>query len=286
MGLALFTLLSLPTAAQSAPGTTPRVFSAMPVFDAFARTYPDRVKVPNPLEGPQVVVGGQAFAWAEGRLLPLEDRDRWTEYAPQSFYDYPREVSDVTTWPAERLAQAEERLAARAATNLKRSSAFFDALWGIRDLRSADAAQRKIRFLGLPVTVHRLLQEPLARIEERLTTARVKDPSLDSFLKGLNRLEGYNWRDIAGTQSRSNHAYGSAVDVIPRSYGGKNPYWLWAPQENDGWYRAAWTRRWQPHPTLVAAFEAEGFVWGGKWLLFDTIHFEYRPEILVLSGWR
>jgi hypothetical protein len=27
-------------------------------------------------------------------------------------------------------------------------------------------------------------------------------------------------------------------------------------------------------------------VWGGKWMLFDTIHFEYRPEILILSGLR
>jgi hypothetical protein len=27
-----------------------------------------------------------------------------------------------------------------------------------------------------------------------------------------------------------------------------------------------------------------GFIWGGKWLFFDTMHFEYRPEILILSG--
>jgi hypothetical protein len=33
----------------------------------------------------------------------------------------------------------------------------------------------------------------------------------------------------------------------------------------------------------VRAFESHGFVWGGKWLFFDTIHFEYRPELLLLS---
>ena len=32
----------------------------------------------------------------------------------------------------------------------------------------------------------------------------------------------------------------------------------------------------------IRAFEAHGFVWGGKWLFFDTIHFEYRPELLTL----
>jgi hypothetical protein len=24
-------------------------------------------------------------------------------------------------------------------------------------------------------------------------------------------------------------------------------------------------------------------VWGGKWLFFDTMHFEYRPEIFNLA---
>jgi hypothetical protein len=34
---------------------------------------------------------------------------------------------------------------------------------------------------------------------------------------------------------------------------------------------------------VVQAFERQGFVWGGKWLFFDTMHFEYRPEILLLA---
>ncbi len=33
----------------------------------------------------------------------------------------------------------------------------------------------------------------------------------------------------------------------------------------------------------VAAFEDNGFVWGGKWPFFDTMHFEYRPEVLLLA---
>jgi len=27
-----------------------------------------------------------------------------------------------------------------------------------------------------------------------------------------------------------------------------------------------------------------GFIWGGKWPNYDTMHFEYRPEIFILSG--
>jgi hypothetical protein len=32
---------------------------------------------------------------------------------------------------------------------------------------------------------------------------------------------------------------------------------------------------------IVDIFERHGFIWGGKWYHFDTMHFEYRPELLV-----
>ena len=32
---------------------------------------------------------------------------------------------------------------------------------------------------------------------------------------------------------------------------------------------------------IVRAFEAEGFIWGGKWHEYDLMHFEYRPEIIA-----
>ena len=45
-------------------------------------------------------------------------------------------------------------------------------------------------------------------------------------------------------------------------------------------------RRWPPclhnriPPEIVAVFERHGFIWGGRWVHFDTMHFEYRPELL------
>jgi hypothetical protein len=35
---------------------------------------------------------------------------------------------------------------------------------------------------------------------------------------------------------------------------------------------------------VIKAFEAYGFIWGGKWTFYDTMHFEYRPELLILGG--
>ena len=50
--------------------------------------------------------------------------------------------------------------------------------------------------------------------------------------------------------------------------------------------------RWRPHhgpilyrnrmpEEIVTIFEKHGFIWGGKWYHFDTMHFEFRPELLV-----
>jgi D-alanyl-D-alanine carboxypeptidase len=34
---------------------------------------------------------------------------------------------------------------------------------------------------------------------------------------------------------------------------------------------------------IVHIFEKHGFIWGGKWYHYDTMHFEYRPEIIATA---
>lgn len=31
-------------------------------------------------------------------------------------------------------------------------------------------------------------------------------------------------------------------------------------------------------PEVVRVFERHGFIWGGRWYHYDTMHFEFRPE--------
>ena len=31
---------------------------------------------------------------------------------------------------------------------------------------------------------------------------------------------------------------------------------------------------------IVRVFEKHGFIWGGRWSHYDTMHFEYRPELM------
>lgn len=83
----------------------------------------------------------------------------------------------------------------------------------------------------------------------------------------------YNCRQVAGTNRLSAHGYGIAIDIATS----EADYWRWSRPGHDG------TPRWRnriPYE-IVAIFEAHGFIWGGKWHHFDTMHFEYRPELLL-----
>ena len=82
----------------------------------------------------------------------------------------------------------------------------------------------------------------------------------------------YNCRRIAGTDRRSMHAYGAAIDVNT-AYA---DYWLWSKPVGG-----VYPYRNRIPFAIVAAFESHGFVWGGKWYHYDTMHFEYRPELLL-----
>jgi hypothetical protein len=105
---------------------------------------------------------------------------------------------------------------------------------------------------------------------------RVSD-ELDSlpqrFLTYLRPTQGtYNCRLVAGTNHESTHGLGIAVDIA----GAHSHYWMWSKPDADGRYAYRNEIPWE----IVRIFEKHGFVWGGKWYHYDTMHFEYRPEIV------
>jgi hypothetical protein len=230
-------------------------------------------------------VNGVPFYWAGGRLLPqeaLEDRDK---YSPYPFYYYPSEYEpDLMLFLGERQDMLTALLEQMEESPLNRHPGFYDALYRIHDEDSAWEMMKTVYFLGFKVTVHRDIMEDLARVEETLLGEKENNEELRVYLASLSHAAGYSWRPIAGTASRSNHSYGFAVDFIPRDYKGKNAYWRWSRDFFDQWYNLPWEERYRPPEAFVRAFEEEGFIWGGKWLLFDSIHFEYRPEIGFLNG--
>lgn len=118
----------------------------------------------------------------------------------------------------------------------------------------------------------------------RVTRVNGVDRKLREVIRDLSALpapvreilaepaETFNWRPIAATARLSLHSFGIGIDI-----GGKHSdYWLWDARRENG--RFSWRNRipWE----IVEAFERHGFIWGGKWHHYDTMHFEYRPELL------
>jgi hypothetical protein len=76
----------------------------------------------------------------------------------------------------------------------------------------------------------------------------------------------YNCRTVADTGAPSMHSWGAAIDINSAHAA----YWLWPRGAVADGIPAE----------IIDIFERHGFIWGGKWSHYDTMHFEYRPELL------
>jgi hypothetical protein len=81
----------------------------------------------------------------------------------------------------------------------------------------------------------------------------------------------FNRRAIAGTTRPSAHSWGIAIDLNVAFA----DYWRWNLRP-DG----ALPYKNRIPIEIVRVFERHGFIWGGRWHHYDTMHFEYRPELL------
>jgi len=114
--------------------------------------------------------------------------------------------------------------------------------------------------------------DALRAVSADLTALLAQKPELRPY---VDKLAGtFNWRKVAGTERLSNHSFATAIDLNAQ----KAAYWRWqAPTQMETFSRKNW-------PTeIIEAFERHGFIWGGKWWHFDTMHFEYRPEIIAYA---
>lgn len=264
-----------------------RGFTGRKVFEAFARAYPERVEATEFRDGDWALrIDGKWFYWAEGRLLPEELRLDRRDYSRHPFYPYPKDMPPLRVLSEEEKRGLEYRLENREANPPTRHPGLFNALWELHDRETSWHKVKTTYFLGLKTQIHRNLLEDLADVEEAIYDAARRSTEVRRFIDSLAQLEGYSWRRISGTASLSFHSYGTAIDLLPRSYGGKQAYWRWAMPHFEEWYAIPYEDRFSPPSEVIEAFEEHGFIWGGKWFYFDTIHFEYRPELLLLNGMR
>ena len=258
------------------------------VLSAIKMAYPDRIRTVEFYDGDwTIVVYNERFFWADGRLLPEHLRHRAEEYSPLGFYNYPAALPPFAEASPEENARMREQEVRRLDTSIPvmmRSPHFFDTLWRSRNRVEAWDNVKTIRFLGISVTVHYSILTQLSLVEQRILRLANTNTAVRRWVDSIRIVEGWGWRDIAQTQNRSYHAYGAAIDILPQNLGNQQTYWLWSSEYYPEWWNIPHTRRYHPPEEVIQIFESFGFIWGGKWARFDTMHFEYRPEILILNG--
>ncbi len=154
-----------------------------------------------------------------------------------------------------------------------RNEAFFLKMYG-----STESAVRKNlteiiwcpKLVGqkIRVTTVNGVDKKLMEISKELD----EHPELQKYLSNIGGT--FNWRPIAGTTRHSMHSFGMTIDMNT-DY---SEYWQWECKCKNEDAVVKYKNR--IPQIIVDIFEKHGFIWGGKWYHFDTMHFEYRPELI------
>jgi hypothetical protein len=130
---------------------------------------------------------------------------------------------------------------------------------------------------SLKITSVNQVDQRLIAISNALELLIKYRPEYLKFIE--NAPHTYQWRFIAHTDRLSMHSFGIAIDIAV-DY---SDYWQWDLQQKhlpitedapllNYQNQIPWD--------IIDIFEGHGFIWGGKWRHYDTMHFEYRPELL------
>jgi|LSQX01.2.fsa_nt_gb hypothetical protein len=255
------------------------------VFEAFKSCYPEDIGEITWQDGDWTIsVGDRVFYWAEGRILPKALREKWQDYTPYVTYNYPQEVPDPRDFSPRYIENVRKfSNSDRRAQTKERCLDFQEALYGPLTREAIQNRLERVQIMGWSVRIDRKAAAALQNVALRIAQEAKSDSSLALFIRSLKPIGGFNWREIQGTAVKSYHSWALALDVLPKKMGGLSTFWDWERVYNSNWMSLPLERRWHPHPKVVQAFESEGFVWGGKWDLWDTMHFEYRPELIWLQ---
>ena len=152
-----------------------------------------------------------------------------------------------------------------------RNGKFMRALFG-ETKSQARSSLRSINWFGSRVSVTRRHGADLAFEKVRDDLDKLPRKFRKFFVKSGGT---FNWRFIAGTKRLSVHSFGAAIDINTKF----TDYWRWSGGKpgNVPKYKNKIPLE------IVSVFERHGFIWGGKWYHYDTMHFEYRPELIAIG---
>lgn len=253
-----FSLLALVAAFRVAPPTFAGDVENTHIAALLKAAYPDYVAG---FEGDRLIFrDGTSLPLGEGKTEPFEAWLARPDIKDMFRYTYPRGAR--ASQPAENFDPGRAR-----------NEAFFAKLYGDCRKRGFASSLTSITWLprksGQRITISR--RNGVADHLREVSTELDRLPgAFDVYL--IPSAGGYMCRDIAGTRQLSGHGYGIAIDIAV----GHSHYWRWAKGTSG---KVAPYHNEIP-PEIVEIFEKHGFIWGGRWYHFDTMHFEYRPELL------
>jgi hypothetical protein len=155
-----------------------------------------------------------------------------------------------------------------------RNEEFFKKIYGNS---KKEVSENLIEMKWCPKLVGQMIKiTKINRVNEKLFLVSKELDEHPEFKKYISNIGGtFNWRKINGTNRQSMHSFGMTIDINTNFAS----YWQWAcgslDENKDLNYLNSIPLE------IVQIFEKYGFIWGGRWYHFDTMHFEYRPELLV-----
>jgi hypothetical protein len=213
-------------------------------------------------------IEGNWLVWRDGTRMPLDDGkgaktiEAWLENP---------DIEDTLAvgYPAGDVAAPPHK---DVDPGRARNAAFFDKVYG--DCRKGEVERNLTSVVWLPTKTGQRL--PFSKVNGAARALEAVSRELDALPSRYDvflypSAGTYNCRPIAGTKRMSAHGHAIAIDVALKHA----DYWRNAKPGKDGLYRYE-----NEIPAeIVRAFERHGFIWGGKWYHYDTMHFEYRPEL-------
>ena len=234
----------------------------VPAPAALVAAYPDAIEK----------IDGGDLVWRDGARMTLDDgrkvktHDEWLADP---------DIEDMLHQPYPVAGTGLAVPAQDSDPGRARNAAFFDKMYG--DCRKGEVKAKLETITWLPASARQKLQVTSVNgAAKRLEAISRELENLPSrFHKFLAPAGGtYNCRVIAGTDRTSAHGWGIAIDIAVA----QSDYWRWAPGGGKASGKIAYRNRIPLE--IVEIFERHGFIWGGRWYHYDTMHFEYRPELL------
>jgi hypothetical protein len=230
-------------------------------LDALVAAYPRQLKSHD----------GKTLYWRDGTAMPVDDSK-----PGKSFDEMLRGVSILDQFripypKGETRAPSQNEDPGRF-----RNAAFFRKMYG--DCQRGSVTGKMVSIVWLPkswgkpvrVTSVNDIAQKLVEISNEIEKLPPNIRRAAFPIAGV-----YSCRPVADTGQMSMHAYAAAIDLNLAV----SDYWFWQKQKGDPIpYKSRMPRE------IVDIFERHGFIWGGRWYHYDTMHFEYRPELLGLTA--